>query len=334
MLLLALARPAAAAPQESGWQWRETLTPHFRVLHQAVFLPSGFTMGLEKINFRLHMDLGIFSNWSSSGRVGVYLYQDQRSYAAGEFRPPPWSNGVAIYDKKAVAIPAMRSTAQMLRVLAHENTHLIFVNYFRQAGHRDPPSWVNEGLAMLEEADSPERPQSSQWYQSMVMMDSRRWFPFEQFFRLSPTADLHNDQKLLEAFYVQSYSITQFLVRKHAPMQFKAFCDRLAAGESVDDSLRLAYHYRSVGEFEQRWRQWLADPAHKRRVEALSLAERTPDTGVIDQAGAGGAAGGGAGSGFGRGFSTWKLDSSTGFSRQLPRPTFPAADQPAQTQGQ
>jgi hypothetical protein len=70
---------------------------------------------------------------------------------------------VAVYDKNAVAIPTMRETSQMLRVLAHENTHLIFVKYFRE-GHRDPPSWVNEGLAMLEEADSPDKPETSVWY--------------------------------------------------------------------------------------------------------------------------------------------------------------------------
>jgi hypothetical protein len=328
VLSVLLAAPSAASALESGWGWQETLTSHFRVLHQATFLPPGFTMGLEKINSRLHMDLGLFTNWSSSGRVSVYLYRDQRSYAAGEFHPPPWSNGVAVYDKKAVAIPTMRTTAQMLRVLAHENTPVIFVNYFHEA-HRDPPHWVNEGLAMLEEADSPDRPQASQWYQGMVFMDARRWYPLETFFRIDPTRDLRDDKKLVEIFYVQSYSLTHFLVRKHTPLQFKAFCDRLRDGQSVDDALRLAYHYRSVNELEQRWRQWLADPAHRRRVDALTLAERSADTGVVDQAGAAGSGGGGGfGSGFGSGFSTWKISSPSVFGRPLSNPNSGASQQP------
>lgn|GEM_PF-831757 len=331
LLLLALARAASAAPTEADGPWRETVTAHFRILHQDAFLPPGFTMSLENIDARLHRDLGSFMNWDQAGRASVYLYRDQRSYAAGQFKPPPWSNGIAIYDKKTVVIPTMKTTAQMLHVLAHENTHLIFVNYFREGGRRDPPSWVNEGLAMLEEADSPDKPETSQWYQSMVMTDPRRWFPLEQFFRLSPTTDLKNDSKLVEVFYVQSYAITHFLVRKHSPMQFKAFCDRLKDGQSVADALRLSFDYRSIGDFEAAWRAWLRKPEHRRKVEALPLAARQQGDGVIDQAGAGGIRGGG-GSGFGSNFSTWNVQTRNVFGRPLPKPTFPASNEPGQSQ--
>ncbi|MFI5360484.1 MAG: hypothetical protein ACHQ49_00830 [Elusimicrobiota bacterium] len=97
LLAVALAvRACGAPPSEKGWEWRETLTPHFRVLHQSTWLPSGLTMGLERINFRLRMDLGIFSNWSAKDRINIYLYKDMPSYVKGEFSPPPWSNGVAV----------------------------------------------------------------------------------------------------------------------------------------------------------------------------------------------------------------------------------------------
>src|ERR1700733_1684494 len=133
ILAVALAARASEAPSaQRGWEWRETLTPHFRVLHQSAWLPAGLTMGLEHIDFRLRMDLGMFSNWSGKDRVGIYLYKDMQSYVNGEVAPPPWSDGVAVYDKNAVAIPGMKETSQMLRVLAHENTHLIFVKYFRE----------------------------------------------------------------------------------------------------------------------------------------------------------------------------------------------------------
>ena len=286
---VALAAQAGAAPPvQRGWEWRETLTPHFRVLHQSTWLPPGLTMGLEHINFRLRMDLGMFSNLSGKDRANIYLYKDMQSYVRGEFAPPPWSNGVAVYDKNAVAVPAQKQTSALLHVLAHENTHLIFVRYFRE-GHRDPPSWVNEGLAMLEEADSPDKPETSQWYQNMAAMDQRRWFPMDRFFELSPTKDLHDDKDLVAAFYVQAYSITHFLVRKHSHLQFKSFCDKLRDGQSVGDALRLAYQYRSVQDFEKQWRSWAADPSHKRRVAALPSAQRAQGDGVVDQAGRGSA---------------------------------------------
>jgi hypothetical protein len=138
---------------------------------------------------------------------------------------------------------------------------------------------------MLEEADSPDRPETSTWYQNMVEMDSRKWFPMEQFLALSPTKDLHDDKNLVSTFYVQAYSVTHFLVRKHSHLQFKAFCDHLRDGKSADEALRLAYHYRSVGDFERRWRAWLNDPTHKRRVSMLTAAQRAQGDGVVDQAG-------------------------------------------------
>lgn len=284
LALLVLPAAEAAVPSGQGWDWRETLTPHFHIYHQSAWLPAGLTMGVEHINFRLRMDLGMFQNFSGNDRANIYLYKDMDSYVKGEFQPPPWSNGVAVYDKNAVAIPTMRETSQMLRVLAHENTHLIFVKYFRE-GHRDPPSWVNEGLAMLEEADSPDKPETSVWFQNMVAMSPRSWFPMDQFFELSPTKDLHDDKTLVANFYVQAYSVTNFLVRKHSHLQFKEFCDQLRDGKSAVDALRLAYHYRDANDFEKRWRTWVQDPGNKRRVERLTTAQRTQSDGVVDQAG-------------------------------------------------
>ena len=284
ILAAALAVRAVAFPSaERGSEWRETLTPHFRILHLSPWLPPHLTMGLEKINFRLRMDLGMFMGLSGKERANVYLYKDMRSYVGGEFSPPPWSDGVAIYEKNTIAVPGMREGPQLLQVLAHEDTHLIFVRYFR-AGRRDPPSWINEGLAMLEETDSPEKPETSGWYQNMVAMPSKRWFPLDRFFALSPTKDLHDDKDLVATFYVQSYSIAHFLVRKHSHIQFKAFCDQLRDGKDAADALRLAYHYRNIDAFEKSWRTWLADPSHKRRVAALTLAQRTQSDGVVDQA--------------------------------------------------
>lgn len=283
LLAVVLAARASAAPSEQGWEWRETATPHFLVRHQDTWLPPGLTTGIERIHFRLGMDLGTFSPWMAKEKINLYIYRDLQSYVAGEFSPPPWSNGVAIYDKKAVAIPSMATTPQMLRVLAHETTHLLFVSYFQEK-HRQPPSWVNEGLAMLEEADSPERPQTSQWYQSMVAMDPDKWFPIDDFLEINPTKDLHDNKSQVAEWYVQAYSMTHFLVRRHSRLQFKNFCSLLRDGKTSAEALVLAYHFRSTADFNHQWRLWLNDPTHKRRVDALSDADRVQTDGVIQKA--------------------------------------------------
>lgn len=273
-LLAAFLASAALAAEGQGWGWRETLTPHFTIKHQESFLPPGFTIAAERIHSRLRMDLGMFSPWMGRERVNLYLYKDHKSYVAGEFSPPEWSNGLAIFQLKAVALPGMADKRKLLQVMGHETTHLLFEGYFREQG-RQAPVWVNEGLAMLEEADSPEKPESSEWYQGMVRMDPKRFMALDQFFAVTPTKDMAEANKSeVGDWYVQAYSLVHFLLRKHSKLQFKSFCAELRDGKPVPEALWKVYRYRSLKEFDQRWRAWLADPVHGRRIRNLAESQR------------------------------------------------------------
>lgn len=269
LLAVLLLAASAGARDGQGWDWRQANTPHFIINHQTTWLPAGFTMSAERVHSRLRMDLGMFSPWMAREKINLFVYADQESYLAGEFRPPKWSNGLAIYDRKAVVMPTMKDPRKMLSVMAHETTHLLFDSYWRET-KREPPAWINEGLAMLEEAESPDRPETSIWYQQMTMADPRRFPNLEAFFRVTPTKDLHNDQAAVGEWYIQAYSVTHFLLRKHSRLQFKSLCAALRDGKPVADALWLTYRYKRVGDLDKKWRGWLADPIHKRRVAALA----------------------------------------------------------------
>lgn len=284
LLALLLAAPARPAPAKAGkgWNWRETTVIHFRIYHQNR-LPPGLVMEVERMHTRLRMDLGMFSPWMAKEKISLFIYKDLESFVGGEFSPPPWSNGIAVYDEKAVAVPTMRELPQMLRVLAHETTHLLFVSYFREQ-KRDPPHWLNEGLAMVEEAEAPDRPETSLWYQNMAGADPSSWFPMDRFFEISPTKDIKKEDKAEVAnWYLQAYSVVHFLLRKHSRLQFKSFCAMLREGRPVRDALWRVYRYRTPADFERRWKAWLEDPAHKRRVLLLAASQQAKDDGVIEK---------------------------------------------------
>jgi len=273
LLTLLLVVPAGAAREGQGWAWRETPTPHFIIKHETSWLPSGFSMGVERVHSRLRMDLGMFSPWMSKDKIDLFVYQDQSTYLAGEFRPPKWSNGLAIYDRRAVALPTMKDPRKMLSVMAHETTHLLFDSYWREV-RRAPPAWINEGLAMLEEADSADRPETSVWYQNMAYTNPRKFPNLEVFFQVTPTTDLHNDQAAVGEWYIQAYSVTHFLMRKHSRLQFKSLCAALRDGKPIEDALWRTYRYKRVADLDKKWRAWLSDPIHKRRVDVLSEGAR------------------------------------------------------------
>lgn len=270
MLLLAALPLSWGAQKERAW--RTTTSPHFEVFHEEAFLPPAFLINLERIHSRLRMDLAMFSPWMAKERLRLYLYRDHSSYLAGEFSPPAWSNGVAQFDRKAVAVHDQPSRRKLLQVIGHETTHLLFEGYWREQG-KNPPSWLEEGLAMLEEDDPREY---SQWLEAMVLMPPERMKPMAEFLELSPAKDLPG-RAGVSHWYIQSYSLARFLYRSHSRLQFKTFCGLLRDGKPVQDALWLVYRYGSLRKFEAAWRRWLQDPTHKKQARegrALLALER------------------------------------------------------------
>lgn len=244
-------------------------------------MPSGLIVSLEKMHSRLRLDLAMFSPWMSRERLKLYLYKTQESYRNGEFEPPPWSNGIALYDKRTVVVHDQPEKKKLLEVISHETTHLLFESYWGEAG-KSPPDWLNEGLAMLEEGESPEHPEKTEWYRAMVYLTEGPILSLQELARLSPTKDLGDDKSKVEVWYTQAYSVVHFLFRKHSRLQFKNLCSKLRDGKDLSEALWLVYRYRSVKDFEKAWLDWLKEPGHRKRLgleprEATASAEPLPE---------------------------------------------------------
>ncbi|MBI5239496.1 MAG: hypothetical protein HY926_03420 [Elusimicrobia bacterium] len=256
---------SAAAQQGRDWTWRETTSPHFAVMHEMPWAPPGFVMNLERMHSRLRMDLGMFSPWMAKERLKLYLYKDSRSYLAGEFEPPTWSNGLALYQLKAVAVPDNPDRKSLMRVIRHETTHLLFEGFWREAG-KEAPSWLNEGLAMMEEDEDPDRPERSLWFQNMVLAKTSSFMPLTRFFSMNPAKDMH-DKTLVADWYVQAYSMVYFLYRQHQRLQFKSLCSELRDGKSVEQGLWLTYRYRDLPALQKAWLRWRGQADLRNKVE-------------------------------------------------------------------
>lgn len=263
-LLLALGGPALA--REESFKWHETMSPHFEIKHEKTWLPPGTVMKLERLHGRLRLDLSMFSPWMAKERVKLWLYADRDSYVAGRFEPPGWSNGIAMYEIRTVAVHDQPAPKKLFEVISHETTHLLFESYWGEVG-KIPPAWLNEGLSMLEEAESAERPETSDWYQLMIELPNKPVFKLDSLAVTRPTEDLGDDKDKVALFYTQSYSVVHFLFRKHNKLQFKTFVSNLRDGRSLKDALWLSYRYQTVEKFEKAWKDWLKDPSHLKKIE-------------------------------------------------------------------
>jgi hypothetical protein len=273
---------ASAACAAGSVRWQETVSPHFVVRHESPWTPPGFVLSLEKIHNRLRMDLSMFSPWMAKERLSLYLYKSRETYLAGEFEPPAWSNGLAFASRKLVVVHGQKEHKKLMEVISHETTHLLFEGYWAEAGKR-PPTWLNEGLAMMEESALQSDPARTDWYQSMAYWPRESIIPLREFMDISPTKDLQSgSDKRVAAWYVEAYSLVYYLYRQHSRLQFKNFCAQLRIGRGVEESFWTVYRYRSLNDLERGWRKWLADPVHRRRVEkalgSASASGVTPTT--------------------------------------------------------
>lgn len=265
-----LAGPAAAQGIPVGWN--ETLSPHFQVLHEAPFAPPGLVLDLEAMHNRLRRELAMFAPWMAKERVRIHLHKDRSSYLKGPFQPPDWSNGMAYYDRRIVVTYVQPDRAEMLEVLGHEMTHLFFESYWGEA-RKAPPTWLNEGLAMLEEWPDPETEERSDWGEAMRQLAQTALIPFKRFVEINPARDL-KDRSAVTWWYVQSYAAARFLLRRHSRLQFHNFCRLLRDGEPLKKALWQAYRYQSEERFEAEWRKWLGMGPAPAGASARALAPK------------------------------------------------------------
>ena len=244
MLVLLLLASLAQAQTETAWRSDET--QHFTIHHENPASSLGENNAIERIYEALHPTLWPLVPWMAQEKVHVFLYAGRESFLKGRFHPPPWSGGLMSYsqEEKALAIYEPMETA----VTAHELTHLYFHTFF-DGKSAPPPSWLDEGLAVMLQDDALTMPDPRD--KGPVLPSP---LPMQPFLNSRPAQDTPSAR--VSAWYQQSHSVVRFLRRAHVESLFTEFCKKLRDGADVETALRDVYGYPDVGAFEQAWLKW------------------------------------------------------------------------------
>lgn len=248
LVLTLCAAPARAMPEE-GWDAARTM--HFTVKRQSRLMDKKFQATLERAYQRLHTELFSLSPWMATEKVEVFVYRDRRAYAAGSFRPPEWSGGAAVLDpdpKVAKRLILFKPVPDA--TVAHELTHLYFDSFFREAG-KQPPRWLNEGLATMLEDEVLRRPDPRNRGPRL-----KEVIPLERFFASEPGRDDPRNRVL--DWYAQAHSLVRFLKRRYNKFRFVNFCKMLRAGDGEAKALRQAFGLKDYAELEREWLKWIS----------------------------------------------------------------------------
>lgn len=248
-----LAAPAlAAAGPAPRTDWHTKSSPHFDIMHESVWSPASISLEMERMYSSMRLNLAMFAPWMVKEKTKVYIYSSQKSYLDGEFDPPRWSKGLAFVAKKTVVVYDTGDIQKLKAVIAHELTHLYLESYFAEK-LKYPPQWLNEGLAVYMEESV--FPGGGAWSRALAYFPPDRRLPFSKFFSVK-IDELQSDSNIAD-WYLQSYGAVLYLYRPHTRVQFKAFCDGIRNGLSVDDSLWNNFRVREGGDFGKKWEAWL-----------------------------------------------------------------------------
>lgn len=229
----------------------------------------------EKYYQRIAQELGYarYSEfWTWDKRVKIYIYRDRDSYLkSGNY--PPWSEGLADYQKKAI-LSFAGSSSFVDSVLPHEIAHLVFRDFV--GINNNIPLWLDEGVAQW--AEEKKHSQSMSIVKLMFLKDSLltlddmmkldiRTIVHKNNVYIRPTITRQGDKgvlfltgdALVNSYYLEAASLVSFMIDKFGSMEFSNFCRALRDGKSVEDSVRDVYytHIRDMAEFESCWRKYI-----------------------------------------------------------------------------
>ncbi|MEC8558152.1 MAG: hypothetical protein VXZ82_24350 [Planctomycetota bacterium] len=137
-------------------------------------------------------------------------------------------------------------------VLPHEISHTILASHFAKYAQRGKfvPRWADEGACTTVEHESEKKKHRHYLRQ---FLETGRGLAFNRMFALK-----EYPQDILP-LYAQGHSAVQFLIDQSSPQEFVRFLESGMSSGNWTQALKRHYDYRSIGQFQKLWNDWLID---------------------------------------------------------------------------
>ena len=243
------AAPAGKKISKTEWKLKET--NHFSIYYTYPWNHGNIHLDLERIYSLIHLNMNYFAPWMQKEKPKIYIYDSRKEYEDGEFRPPKWSEGIAIPVKKTVVVFESNDSDALKGVLVHELTHLFLEGYYMEK-NAPLPLWLNEGLAVYMQDISYSG--GGVWAAGLKNYPKDVYMPFRKFFK-SDLSGLKDDA--ISMWYLQAFGAVNYLFTSMGRIRFQTFCKLIRDGETEEKALWDAFRFSSVENFQSKWFAWL-----------------------------------------------------------------------------
>ena len=221
-----LARAERESTAESDFSQRES--SHFNLHFEGRDTSETFRRDLLATLDSEYDDLVRDLGYSPRNNIAVTLYTQQTFFDVT--RAPSWTGALNDGKLRVPISGVARVTPELARVLKHELTH----SFIAQMSGNRCPTWLNEGIAQIEEGKSA----ASYGHQLAQLFAAGNDIPFNM---LEGSFMSFSTPEAVAA-YAESLAATEYIRDAYGMSEIARILERLAQGSSTEAALRATVH--------------------------------------------------------------------------------------------
>ena len=189
--------------------------------------------------------------WVWDDRAKIFIAKDKKDYEK-RFNCSPWAIACVDYQRKIIY--AYPQSSNFDTTLVHELTHIIFHEYIKGAS---VPLWLDEGMATYIENKKAAGRYDKRLYTLKPKIEDGSYIKFLELNSITP-GDLRGaSDEHVQNFYLESFSIVNFIIKKHGRYKFSQFLKYIGSGYSLEQSLtKVFYQFKSLEDLEKNWKKF------------------------------------------------------------------------------
>jgi hypothetical protein len=189
--------------------------------------------------------------WLWENRAKVFIAKDKDSYLE-KFGCSSWSAACVNYHEKIIYTYPDQS--RFSSIFIHELTHIIFRE---RSGKGNFPLWLDEGAATFVEDKY-----SGHLYKKRLKVLSKaiknnKHIDFISLSKVTVGSLRNKDSEYVNLFYLESFSIVNFIIAKFGKYKFSSFLSSLKKGYSLESALaKISYQFKGIEDLEKQWKKF------------------------------------------------------------------------------
>lgn len=185
--------------------------------------------------------------WLWRNRAKIFIAKDRDEYV-NKYSCPQWSNACVDYEGKTIFTYPQQKEFSL--ILSHELTHIIFREYL---GKKQLPLWLDEGMSVYMEQKYEKKTSGDKLVLLKKIISEDKYIKFDELNKLDLMALKSKPKDYVDIFYLESFSIINFLVKKWSRYKLDDFFKFLKDGYPANEALCKAYNLRTTKELEKQW---------------------------------------------------------------------------------